>query len=173
MTESLNGWPVPPQKLKTFKVPGANRRLTLDKDAGRVLVALAADYHKTVRSIDQGRVDDGGYNDRNATLAPGKKSNHASGTAIDLNWSEEGAMGSNWGKKFFSDVKNLARVSAIKKRYAEVVQWGGDWRAKDYMHWEIKPGVTRKQVLDFCKKNNINLSGVRQEGNGGGGGSSF
>ena len=173
MTTSLNGWPVPPKKLKLFKVAGADRRLTLDKDAGRALAALASDYHKTVRAIDKGKVDDGGYNDRDAAGAPGRKSNHASGTAIDLNWSEEGAMGSNWGKKFFSDVKNIAKVSAIKKRYSPIIQWGGDWRAKDYMHWEIKPGVTRQQVIDFCKKNNIDENGVRKDGNGGGGGSSF
>lgn len=169
MTVSLNGWPVPPKKLKTFKVPGADRKLTLDQDAGRVLVALAADYHSTVRAIDKGRVDEGGYNNRDANGAPGKKSNHASGSAIDLNWSEEGGQGSNWGKKFFSDVKNMTKVSVIKKRYGSVVQWGGDWRAKDYMHWEIKPGVTRQQVLDFCKKNNIDENGVRKSN----GGSSF
>jgi hypothetical protein len=173
MTTSLNGWPVPPKELKRFKVPGTLRKLTLDKDAGRILTAIAADYHKTVRPIDIGPVDEGGYNNRDANGAPGKKSNHASGTAIDLNWSEEGAQGSNWGKKFFSNAVNLARVSKIKKRYGSVVQWGGDWRAKDYMHWEIKPGVTRQQVLDFCKKNNIDENGIRKDGNGGGGGSSF
>ena len=121
MTTSLNGWPVPPKQLKTFKVPGANRRLTLDKDAGRILVALAADYHKTVRKIDIGRVDDGGYANRDANGAPGKKSNHASGTAIDLNWSEEGAQGSAWGQKFFNRPDNIAKIKLLKKRYGSIL----------------------------------------------------
>lgn len=162
MTVSLNGWQVPPKKLKLFKIQGTTRKLNLDKDAGRVLTALANDYNTMVRRLDVGSVDEGGYNDRDAAAVPGKKSNHASGTAVDLNWSEEGAQGSNWGKKFFSDVKNLVKVNALKKTYGSVLQWGGDWRAKDYMHWEIKAGVTRDQVLDFCKKNNIDLNGVRK-----------
>lgn len=169
---SLNGWPVPPKNLKTFKVPGANRKLTLDSDAGRILVALASDYHKNVRKIDTGKVDEGGYNNRDAAGAPGKKSNHASGTAIDLNWSEEGAQGSSWGQKFFSRPDNVAKIKLLKKAYGDIVQWGGDWRAKDYMHWEIKPGTTRQQVLDFCKKYNIDANGVKRQG-AGGGGSSF
>ena len=162
MTQSLNGWPVPPKELKKFKVPGANRNITLDKDAGRPLIALVADYHKNVRAIDQGPTDEGGYADRDARSAPGKKSNHASGTAVDINWSEEGAMGSNWGKKFFSDVTNAAKVLILKKRYGAILQWGGDWKAKDYMHWEIKPGINRQDVLDFCKKNSIDENGVRK-----------
>lgn len=169
MTTSLNGWPVPPKQLKTFKVPGANRRLTLDKDAGRILVALAADYHKTVRKIDIGRVDDGGYANRDANGAPGKKSNHASGTAIDLNWSEEGAQGSAWGQKFFNRPDNIAKIKLLKKRYGSILVWGGDWRAKDYMHWEIKPGTSLQEVLDFCKQNNINENGVRKDVPNGGG----
>lgn len=158
---SLNRWPVPPRELKTFKVPGANRRLTLDKDAGRVLVALAADYHRLVRPIDKGRVDEGGYNPRNAALTPGQLSNHASGTAIDLNWSEEGALGSKWGREFFATAKAKAGLAVLRRRYGSVVAWGGDWRARDYMHWEIKPGVTRGQVLTFCKRKRIDEDGVR------------
>lgn len=161
MTVSLNGWPVPPRKLVTLSIPGTNRRVTVEADAGPILVALAADYHKTVRKIDVGPWDEGGYNDRDARLAAGKKSNHASATAVDLNWSKEGAMGSSAGKKFFSQAVVAAKVLVLKKRYGAVLQWGGDWRAKDYMHWEIKPGVSRAQVLAFRKKLGINDKGVR------------
>ena len=158
---SLNSWPAPPPKLKTFQVPGANRRLTCDADAGRILVALAADYHATVRAIDVGQVDDGGYNYRPAAGNTRRLSNHASGTAIDLNWREEGAQGSALGAKFFAAAKNRLAVEALKRRYGRWVQWGGDWRAKDYMHWEIKPGVTRAQVLAACDTLNIDIEGRR------------
>lgn len=162
MTVSLNGWPVPPKKLVTFKIPGTKRAVTLDADAGPVLVALAADYHKTVRPIDVGPWDEGGYNNRDARNAAGKKSNHASGTAIDLNWSEEGAQNSAWGKRFFATVKAKAAIAILRKRYGAVLFWGGDWRTfKDYMHWEIKPGVSRDEVLALRKKLKIDAKGVR------------
>lgn len=162
MRPTLNGWAAPPFHLKVFKVPGANRKLTLDEDAGRLLTAVAADYHATVRKIDVGSIDDGGYAFREANGAPGKISNHASGTAIDLNWREEGAQGSKWGATFFAQAKHRKAVDEIKKRYGRWVQWGGDWRAKDYMHWEIKPGVTRTQILNACEYLGIDENGVRK-----------
>lgn len=162
MTTSLNGWPAPPSKLKVFKIPNCNRRLSLDSDAGRLLTALAADYHATVRPLDIGPTDEGGYAFREANGAPGKISNHGSGTAIDLNWREEGAQGSKWGAAFFARLPNKKAVAAIKARYGRWVQWGGDWRARDYMHWEIRPGVTRAEVLAACKELGIDASGVRK-----------
>lgn len=159
---SLNGWTAPPRTLKVFKIPNCNRKLTLDKDAGRLLTALAADYHQTVRPLDIGRVDEGGYAFREANGASGHLSNHASGTAIDLNWSQEGAQGSKLGAAFFHQVKHRKAINAIKARYGRWVQWGGDWRAKDYMHWEIKPGVTRVMVLNACKQLGIDANGVRK-----------
>jgi hypothetical protein len=162
MVTSLNGWPVPPKKLVTKKVNGADRRLTLAADAAPLLLAVAADYNQSVKRIDVGKVDDGGYNDRDANGAPGKKSNHASGTAIDLDWSEEGAQGSNWGKKFFAQAKTKIAITLMKKRYGQWIQWGGDWRAQDFMHWEIKPGVTAADVEAACLKLGIDGNGVRK-----------
>lgn len=160
---SLNGWLVPPHKLKTFDIPGTTRRATLDSDAGRILVALAADYHETVRDIDDGRVDEGGFAMRDARLATGRWSNHASGTAIDLNWSEEGAMNSGWGARFFAKAKTRLAVAKIKARYGKVVQWGGDWRSvQDWMHWEIKPGVGRSQVRALADNLGIDAEGRRK-----------
>jgi len=161
VTQSLNGWVVPPKHLVTKKVPGADRRLTLAEDAAPLLLAVAADYNKSVRRIDIGPTDEGGYNNRDANGAPGRKSNHASGSAIDLNWSQEGAQNSNWGKKFFSQVKTKAAIAVMKQRYGKWIQWGGDWRAQDFMHWEIKPGVTPIMVKAACTKLNINADGVR------------
>lgn len=162
MTVSLNGWPVPPKKLVTMAVPGAARRLTLAVDAAPLLIALASDYHKTVRPLDKGATDEGGYNNRDANGAPGRKSNHASGSAMDLNWSEEGRQGGAWGKKFFAQAKTKLAIAVLKKRYGSCVQWGGDWRAQDFMHWEIKPGVSYADCAALCKKLGIDSSGVRK-----------
>lgn len=161
MAVTLNGWPYPAKKLVTKAVPGTTRRLTLNADCAPLLLALAADYHRTVRAIDKGPVDEGGFNDRDARISKGFKSNHANGTAMDLNWREEGAQGSAWGKKFFAQAKTRVAIAALKKRYGSCVQWGGDWRALDYMHWEIKPGVSAGAVADLTKKLGIDKNGVR------------
>lgn len=170
MSSSINGWPVPPTSLRTFAVPGTTRRITCDRDAGRILVAIAADYHRLIRAIDKGRIDDGGYAARDARNAPGQLSNHASGTAIDLNWSEEGAQGSNWGRKLFhaaargaSAIRARAGIAILKRRYGKLVQWGGDWRAQDWMHWEIRKGVTRAQIRAFCDAAGIDEQGRRRK----------
>ena len=162
MTTTLNGWPYPAAKLVTKMVPGTNRKMTLNADCAALLLAVAADYHATVRPIDQGAVDDAGFCDRDARAAAGQKSNHANGSAADLNWSQEGAQNSSWGQKFFAQAKIKLAIAAMKQRYGSCVQWGGDWnKYKDYMHWEIKPGVTVAQVKALCAKLGIDENGVR------------
>ena len=163
MTTSLNGWKYPADSLVTLPVPGANRRLRLNALCAPLLLAVAADYHRTVRPIDVGTTDDGGYCDRDARAASGRKSNHANGTAIDLNWSQEGAQNSKWGRTFFATAKAKAAVAIMRKRYGSCVQWGGDWKNfKDYMHWEIKPGASPSDVAALCKKLGIDKNGVRK-----------
>jgi len=162
MTTSLNGWAYPAKKIVRMAVPGTTRSLNVNADCATLLVAVAADYHKFVRPIDIGTVDDASFADRDARAAAGRKSNHSNGTAIDLNYSEEGAQNSGWGKKFFATAKTKAAVLIIKKRYASCIQWGGDWKSvQDYMHWEIKPGATKDDVAALCKKLKINAKGVR------------
>ncbi len=165
MTTALNGWPYPAKKLKTFAIPGTNRRITLDAECGPLLVALLSDYHFWLRPIDIGKVDEGGYSDRDGRDAPGRKSNHAIGAAADVNWSEEGAQGSSWGKKFFAQAKAQLALNKIKKIYGPCIQWGGDWRAKDYMHFEMIG--SRAAVLAKIKALGIDANGIRHlEANG-------
>ena len=164
MAKSLNGWPVlvPGSKLlRTATVPGTTRRITMRSDVLPLFLALAHDYDEWLRSIDTGKVDDGGYSYR-AARAANDFSNHASGTALDINWSKEGAQGSNAGKKFFGTAEGQKDIEQIKKVYGEdIVDWGGDWRAKDYMHWELQPGVKLQKVLDRIKFLGIDKNGVR------------
>lgn len=162
MTTTLNGWPYPAKKLVTKVVPGTTRKVTLNADCAPILLALAADYHATVRPIDKGTVDDAGYCDRDARAAAGRKSNHANGSALDLNWSEEGAQNSAWGKKFFEQAKTKLAIAAIKRRYGSCVAWGGDWnKYKDYMHWEAKPGSNPTDFKALAYKLGIDDNGVR------------
>ena len=164
MPFSYNGWQAPPHKTKVFTVPGTNRKLTLDEQAGRILTAWAADYHKYVRPIDDGGVDEGGYCYRPANASPSQLSCHASGTAVDLNWSKEGAGWSAFAKSFWANAKNKANMARIKMRYASVLRFGIDWSGKNWdpMHAEIKKGVSVADVQRFCRDNKIDENGVRK-----------
>jgi hypothetical protein len=164
VTTSLNGWPVIPKygdpRLVTLDIPGTKRRLTLARDAAPLLVALAADYHRWVAPLDVGPWDEGGYNPRKANGA-NAWSNHASGSAMDLNWSAEGAQGSARGKAFFATTRARLGIARIKAVYGDVITWGGDWRAQDFMHFEIAAGVGPAKVKSKAKDLGITKDGVR------------
>lgn len=164
MPSSLNGWPVLPPgspELATRRIPGTDRRITMRGTVLPLFLALAHDYDDWVRSIDSGaRVDEGGYAYRAARNAD-DFSNHASGTALDLNWSEEGALNSAWGRRFFAEPEHAAAVAHILKVY-RVVFWGGAWnKLKDYMHWEVEPGTKLADVRAVIRLLGIDANGVR------------
>jgi len=175
MPNSINGWAVldnPPwsdPRLDTKPVPGVpSRSLKLRREVLPLFLALAKDYHDTISPIDEGALDDWSYSYRDARYSP-SWSDHASGTAIDLNASKEGWLGMNNYSWWANPAKHRA-AQAIKQRY-EVVMWGGskdfggdyhNGSTVDWMHWAIKPGVTIAQVQDVIKRLGITEDGVRQ-----------
>jgi len=162
MAKSINGWTVlvPGSSLLSTKtIPGTTRRITMRRSVLPLFLALAYDYDDWLRSVDKGPLDDAGYAYRQARAA-NDFSNHASGTALDLNWRSEGAQGSAAGKAFFEDPEHRAKIEWLKTLY-QVVDWGGDWRARDYMHWELSPGTTQAQVDAVIKHLGIGPLGVR------------
>lgn len=151
-SKSLNGWPVIPsradKRLKTGTVPGLNLRLTCHKDALPVLLAVAAEVHERVHSLTRNNAagqDEGGYTYREAGISSGY-SNHASGTAIDLNWRM-------W--PMFKDAmtaKQKAACRLIARDFSPIVAWGGEWSRKDQMHWEIRKGVNAAALTAWVDK---------------------
>jgi hypothetical protein len=96
-------------------------------------------------------------------------SDHSSGTAIDLNWNHEGAMGPNGGMKKMTPGQ-IAACARIKKRY-KVVIWGGDKaRGGDYgkpenwdpMHFAIKAGTTPEKIRKVLEGLGIDKNGVKK-----------
>jgi hypothetical protein len=160
--KSLNGWPViKPGKpgLVTKVVPGTKVKLTLAKDAAGLLLYVAARVHNEVYSISKNNIggqDDAGYTYRQARFAD-QFSNHASGTAIDLNWKR-------WpmrGARRSMSPKEQAAAAVIAKDLKDVITWGGNWKKiKDEMHWEISKGVSAADVRAFCKKRGIKDDGT-------------
>ena len=178
MPNSINGWPVldnPPwsdPRLAKKPIPGVpNRTLTLRAEVLPLFLALAKDYHDTIAPVDEGALDDWSYGYR-AARAASAWSDHASGTAIDLNASKEGWLGmSNYS--WWANPARHQTAQAIKKRY-EVVMWGGskdfggdyfNGSTVDWMHWAIKPGVSVAQVQDVIKRLGIDANGNRPQQN--------
>jgi hypothetical protein len=168
MAVSINGWPVlspGSSRLETFVIPGTNRKITLRADIAPLLLALAAEYDKKIASVDGGTFDDWGYAYRGAN-ASSKWSDHSSGTAIDLNSSQEGRMGAGpyaWWKNY----NRYMKAKALKAKYGVVI-WGGatslggDYRQMrywDWMHWSIEPGTPLTEV-----QRQINRIGIKPNG---------
>jgi len=127
MPNTLSGWPATksgkPAALKTFQIPGTiipsnpvGRRLTLRKDVGAYLVALAADFNKKIMKLNK---NTGGYNYREARNGNGKLSDHAAGIAIDINWDVL-----RQGDRTCLSAKQFDVLINLVKEY-DGVGWGG------------------------------------------------
>lgn len=142
MANSSNGWLVldgdtsgKPPRLRSWILPGVDRKLKArDGSAGFLLVHLALWFDEDVERLDVGTYDDWGWASRpvrGSTVI----SNHASGTAIDLNATQH-PMGVLTTKTF-----SRAEIFAIHNRlklYSGCIRWGGDYTGRpDAMHFEI------------------------------------
>ena len=149
MSKSQNGWPAGTKdqiKIVSPKVPGTTVDFpqgVLAGDVETVLMYVAAQFHATVEPLVDGHC--WGYFYKNIE-GSGELSNHASGTALDLN-----APAHPMGK---ANTFSAAKRKAIRKilDFCEgVVRWGGDYKGrKDDMHFEIDAGPA--EVARIAKK---------------------
>lgn len=148
MTEySQNGYSVNPGLIAKFTVQGTAVKLNLRKgDCSVLLLHFAAWWHKNISPLKQAQC--GGYNNR-VIAGSKRKSNHASGTAEDLNWQEfpQGPRRTT-----------AAQRDKIHKQlayYEGALRWGGDYSAGnlDEMHVEINAGSAKvTAVADKIRK---------------------
>jgi LysM repeat protein len=169
--KSINGWEViesySDPKLDMKTIPGTTAKIKMRKEVLPLFLALSADYNKQVAKIRPSGT--GAFNPRKSNLSTtGAWSDHASGTAVDLNWGHEGAVGPNGGMKTMND-RQIKACADIKKLY-EIVIWGGDkarggdYRTPQYwdpMHYALKPGTTLTDVKRVIKKLGIDANGRR------------
>jgi hypothetical protein len=151
MKKSQNGWPASPHQaligIKVFTVPNTDRKMRLQKHAGKILVAFAGEFHAQVEPIDEGVFDDWAYAYRDVRGSDSDLSNHASGTAIDLN-----ATKHPLGKSGTFTKKQEKIIRELTEKYG--LRWGGDYKNRpDEMHWEIIE--TPKQVKQRIKDMNL------------------
>lgn len=177
MPVSINGWEVlepGDPRLKTLPIPGVpGRSLTMRQEVLPLFLAFASDYHNKIAPLNEGQLDDWSYSYRTAR-GSNSWSNHSSGTAVDLNATKEGALGtasSGWWKT----AKRNVRAWRLRRKY-KVLNWGGwveyaddpetaaveGWSASysDPMHWEIKTGTTISDVQSVISRLKIQPDGT-------------
>ena len=141
---SQNRWPViesnrttgPLPRLRKFVVPGTGRHLFLrDGAAGFLLAHFALWWHEVISPLDGGVWDEWGWAVRPVRGQSTGYSNHASGTAADLD-----------ATQYPRGIAILARFKPLQVRlirlrlrlYRGTLGWGGDYsRTPDGMHVEL------------------------------------
>jgi len=148
MPTSQNGWSANDRSvIGSFVIPGTAHTISLRKgDVATVLLDLASWIHAHIERLDTGQRDDWGYAERTVRGSSTTLSNHASGTAVDLNALRHprGRRGT-WGT-------NATLIRSRLATYDGVIRWGEDYRPPslpDGMHFEINAGAaTVKRVAD-------------------------
>jgi hypothetical protein len=142
MATSQNGYLANRRDLTSvYTVPGTSVKLRLRKGpVAAVLVEVARRFHTEVEPIDAGTVtDDWSYAERPIRGSTTTLSNHASGTAIDLNALRHprGVHGTFTAAQKTS-VRRILADLADPATGRPVVRWGEDYSTVvDGMHFEI------------------------------------
>lgn len=154
MPVSQNGWSANDRSLIQTYTIGDGRQIPLRKgDAGFLLVELANWFDEFIEDVDQGILDDWGYAER--PIRDGVElSNHASGTAEDLNATRHplGARGT------FPRAKAAAIRKHLLVKFEGVIRWGGDYvNRADEMHFEIvgTPGEVARVAAKIRAANRV------------------
>lgn len=147
MANSVNGWSVsstlplnknPFPGTKIVPVPGVRTG-----DVAAVLHYVGSQFNSKVEKL----YNPGCWGFAYKRLGTTSWSNHASGTAIDLN-----APSHPWKKKGTFNSKQVAEIKKILAFLGGVVQWGGNWSDAyvDEMHFEIVGNAA--QVKSIAQK---------------------
>lgn len=144
--------------LFTWTIPGAGRRLTLRRGSvGFILIYIASWFNDMIERLDgpgNDPVDEGGHNYRLRTDSDTDLSEHAKGTAEDLNWNRH-PYGVAIIRTFTArQIKLIRRRMGWINRigFAKVLIWGGDWPSHpgstaktDGMHFEITGTIAQAE----------------------------
>ena len=132
---SHNGWPASQDRkaigIKSYTVPGTKVKLACAEAVAPLLINFAAEFHQSVEKIDKGQLDDWGYAFRTIRGSDVHVSNHASGTAIDIN-----ATKHPLGKRGTFTKAQEKTIRELCTKYG--LRWGGDYQVRaDEMHFEV------------------------------------
>jgi len=157
LESSYNGYPASKDpaaiRIKPYVVQGTNLKLRCAESVGPLLAGFAAEFHQLIEPLDHGALDDWAYCYRMVRAEPTKLSNHASGTAIDLNSTKHPL-----DKAGTFPAEKVPMIQALAKKYG--LTWGGDYKSrKDEMHFEV--AITSIKAKQLITK--LGLDGVKHE----------
>lgn len=150
MPTSQNGYSANDRTLVSSRlIPGTQVRVTVrNGPAGDLLLYAAGRWDAEVEDIDNARaaLDDWGYAERPIRGSSTVLSNHASGTAVDLNATQH-PLGQDPAASFTAEQR--AQIRRILTDCRGAIRWGGDYNGrKDAMHLEVVVSEQRcAQVL--------------------------
>jgi hypothetical protein len=152
MALSENGWPVLPADsplLYTWSVPlkGGTLKIRLRHGSVGFLLCYALMlWDRWIEPVYGQLLDDWGYAYR--PVRDGYRwSNHASGTAFDVN-----ATRHPLGRVYTVALAAVWR-RILAAQLGRLLRWGGDYSTrKDEMHTEVAPGVTMGQIEHLARK---------------------
>lgn len=132
---SYNGWTASKEpahiKIKSYAIPGTDLKIRCAEAVAPLIVGFCKEFNELIEPLDGGQLDDWGYAFRFVRGTTDKLSNHASGTAIDLNANKH-----QLGKIGTFPAEKVPMIRALAKKYG--LTWGGDYRSrKDEMHFEV------------------------------------
>ena len=144
MTTSQNGWPASADRaeidVKNYLVDGIGVHFAVAKGAAPLLMAFAKFFNNQIELISGGTYDDWGYAYRPVRGAKTGLSNHASGSAIDINAVQHPLTHEN---TFTPEQEALIRKECKRLGLA----WGGDFKRRDEMHFEVAITATAAHAL--------------------------
>lgn len=142
MARSQNGYTANDRtKVATYKTRSGAKLAIRKGDVATVLLYVANRFHKEVEKLNPKECY--GYAERKIRGSSTTLSNHASGTAVDLNASK------HWlGDRNTFTKTQQAAIRRILNACGGVVRWGGDYKSrKDEMHFEINAGSAKVAAL--------------------------
>lgn len=152
MATSQNGYRALPDSSECAKwvlpLKGGSARHVILKQghAGFVLACLVTWFDRRVEKVNSGQWDEWGWAYRTVRGQTTGLSNHASGTAVDINATQHPLGVRN---SFTSNKAALIRRKM--RRWKNVIRWGGDYVSRaDEMHFEINAGT--EQVRKLAKR---------------------
>lgn len=152
---SENGWEPsridPNSPLLVWRtVPGTNVSLQVrDDDAGRIMLAFAADYHANVEPLRD--ADSACYTPTNSVAT----SNHLNSTGMDLNWNSHPFR----VRGTFTPAQ-MVQIRKLLAFYDGMIFWAGDWTDPiDEMHWQMDYGSWNNPAVANFVKTKIRADG--------------
>ncbi|KMM44852.1 hypothetical protein CWIS_13540 [Cellulomonas sp. A375-1] len=153
---TLNGWPEASQVAVVRIVAGGDRdgATVLAGDVAAAFVWLLEQFHARVEPITE--VNGWRSAAFNKQIGGAARSNHISGTAVDVNGARHPFERHHPGKRYssgFTDAQ-ARTVRAILREAGGLFRWGLDFPVgkRDAMHFELASGTTTHDVAAFVAR---------------------